>query len=66
MKISVDPSRCYGSHDCVHRAPSVFTLVNGYVALIPGREDAGDEPEVREAAMWCPSQAIALGESVSR
>ena len=31
MRISVDPEQCYGSGDCVHRAPSVFTQVDGRV-----------------------------------
>ncbi|UXI83181.1 ferredoxin, partial [Streptomyces vinaceusdrappus] len=38
MRISVDPEQCYGSGDCVHRAPSVFTQVDGLGAVIPGRE----------------------------
>ncbi|MFJ5260927.1 ferredoxin [Streptomyces sp. NPDC088387] len=62
MKISVDPSQCYGSGDCVYRAPDVFTVADGFGSVIPGREDAGDAPEVREAVEGCPSQAITLGE----
>ncbi|MCH0562874.1 MULTISPECIES: ferredoxin [unclassified Streptomyces] len=61
MKISVDPERCYGSGDCVYRVPSVFTVVDGFGAVLPGREDAGDDPAVRSAAEGCPSQAITLG-----
>jgi ferredoxin len=62
MRISVDPGLCYGSRDCVHRVPSVFTTVDGFGAVIPGREDAGDDQRVRDAAQWCPSQAITLTE----
>ncbi|MBN0046973.1 ferredoxin [Streptomyces actuosus] len=61
MKISVDPERCYGSGDCVYRVPSVFTVVDGFGAVLPGREDDGDDPAVRRAAEGCPSQAIMLG-----
>ncbi|WP_155055666.1 ferredoxin [Streptomyces blattellae] len=60
MKVSVDPDRCYGSGDCVYRVPSVFTTEGGFGAVIPGREDTGDDPRVREAAEGCPSQAITI------
>ncbi|GAB7103014.1 ferredoxin [Streptomyces phaeofaciens JCM 4814] len=60
MKVSVDPDRCYGSGECAYRAPSVFTEVDGFGTVLPGREQTGDEPEVREAAEHCPSQAIRL------
>ncbi|WAZ22870.1 ferredoxin [Streptomyces cinnabarinus] len=60
-KVSVDPELCYGSGECVHRVPSVFTAADGFGAVIAGREDSGAEPEVREAAEQCPSQAIVLG-----
>jgi ferredoxin len=62
MKVSVDPDVCYGSGDCGIRVPTVFALVDGYGTVLPGREGAGDEPEVREAADWCPSQAIRFSE----
>ncbi|MEU9213117.1 ferredoxin [Streptomyces sp. NPDC048415] len=62
MKVSVDPNVCYGSGDCAIRVPAVFALVDGYGTVLPGREDAGDEPEVQEAADWCPSQAIRFTE----
>ncbi|KUO21454.1 ferredoxin [Streptomyces dysideae] len=62
MRITVDPGLCYGSGECVYRLPSVFTVVDGFGAVIPGHENAGDDPEVREAAEKCPSQAITVGE----
>jgi ferredoxin len=66
VRISIDPELCYGSHECVYRLPSVFTVVDGFGAVIPGREDADDDPEVRsavrDAAERCPSQAITIGE----
>lgn len=64
-KVSVDPELCYGSGECVYRVPSVFTVKDGFGAVVPGREDSGDEPGVREAAEKCPSQAIGLTESPS-
>ncbi|MFE0806901.1 ferredoxin [Streptomyces sp. NPDC058794] len=60
MRISVDPEQCYGSGDCVHRAPSVFTRVDGLGAVIPGREHALDVPRVREAVEGCPAAAITV------
>ncbi|TDT28649.1 ferredoxin [Streptomyces sp. BK208] len=60
MRIVLDPEQCYGSGDCVHRAPAVFTKVDGLGAVIPGREHDVDAPRVREAAEGCPSAAITL------
>lgn len=62
-RVSVDQELCYGSGECVYRLPSVFTAKDGFGAVLPGREDSGDDPGVREAAEKCPSQAIALTES---
>ncbi|GAA3224948.1 ferredoxin [Streptomyces thermocoprophilus] len=62
----MDPERCYGSGDCVYRVPAVFTVVDGFGAVLPGREDAADDPELREALReaveGCPSQAISIVE----
>ncbi|MGX1132108.1 ferredoxin [Streptomyces glaucescens] len=60
MKVRVDPELCYGSGDCVYRAPHVFTVMDGFGAVLPGREETDDDPRVREAAEGCPSQAITL------
>ncbi|MEV0174438.1 ferredoxin [Streptomyces sp. NPDC050803] len=60
MKVSVDSELCYGSGECVYRVPSVFTVEDGFGAVVAGREDTGDDPEVREAAEKCPSQAILI------
>ncbi|MEU6505825.1 MULTISPECIES: ferredoxin [Streptomyces] len=61
MKVSVDRALCYGSAECAHRAPAVFAFEDGYGVVRPGRAESGDDPEVREAAEKCPSQAIVLG-----
>ncbi|MCM1973229.1 ferredoxin [Streptomyces sp. G1] len=60
-KVFVDPELCYGSGECVYRVPSVFTVADGFGAVKEGREDSGNDPQVREAAEKCPSQAIVLG-----
>ena len=62
MKVSVDRGVCYGSAECAHRVPSVFAFEDGYGVVRPGREGAGEDPAVREAAEKCPSQAILLTE----
>ncbi|SOD85199.1 ferredoxin [Streptomyces sp. Ag109_G2-15] len=62
MKVSVDRGVCYGSAECAHRAPSVFAFEDGYGVVRPGRDEAGEDPQVREAAEKCPSQAIVLTE----
>jgi ferredoxin len=63
MKVSVDRALCYGSAECAHRAPAVFEFVDGFGAVRPGREQAGEEPAILEAVEKCPSQAISLTES---
>ncbi|MFJ5774785.1 ferredoxin [Streptomyces sp. NPDC093094] len=60
MKVTVDPELCYGSGDCVYRLPTVFTVVDGFGAVLPGREGTGADPLVRDAADKCPSQAIRI------
>ncbi|WP_406007640.1 ferredoxin [Streptomyces sp. NBC_00637] len=60
MTVSVNRELCYGSGECAFRLPSVFTAADGFGAVLPGREDTGDDPEVRDAAERCPSQAISL------
>ncbi|GGX16164.1 ferredoxin [Streptomyces lomondensis] len=60
MKVSVDRELCYGSAECVHRAPAVFEFVDGFGVVRPGREETGDDPEILEAAEKCPSQAIRI------
>ncbi|MEU0387996.1 ferredoxin [Streptomyces chartreusis] len=60
QRVAVDRELCYGSAECVHRAPAVFAFVDGFGVVRPGHEEAGDAPEVREAAEKCPSQAISI------
>jgi ferredoxin len=62
MKVSVDRSLCYGSAECAHRAPEVFAFEDGYGVVRPGHEESAGDPQVREAAERCPSQAIQLME----
>jgi ferredoxin len=66
MEVSVDRELCYGSAECAHRAPAVFEFVDGFGVVRPGRERAGDDPEVLEAAEKCPSQAIRIASPTDR
>lgn len=61
MHIDIDKDVCIGAGQCALAAPGVFTQDDdGYSALLPGREDGGGDPMIREAARACPVSAIAL------
>ncbi|MFJ7081887.1 ferredoxin [Streptomyces griseus] len=64
MLISVDSDRCIGSAQCAVTVPSVFEQdEDGLATVIPGREDGGGEPLVREAVRACPVRAIVMKET---
>jgi ferredoxin len=64
--IDIDHDLCVGAGQCALVAPSVFTQDDdGFSALIPGREDGGGDPMVREAARACPVSAITVSETGS-
>ena len=55
----VDPARCQGHARCWALAPETFEIdEEGYSHVIAGREDSGDEPNVRKAIRNCPERAI--------
>jgi ferredoxin len=59
MRVKVDTERCVGAGMCALTAPSVFTQDDdGFSEVIPGREDGGGDPLVREAVRACPVQAV--------
>ncbi|MEU5085460.1 ferredoxin [Streptomyces sp. NPDC021356] len=63
MRIDIDKDRCIGAGQCALAAPGVFTQDDdGFSSLIPGREDGGGDPMVREAARACPVGAITVTE----
>ncbi|GGL63832.1 ferredoxin [Streptomyces fumigatiscleroticus] len=65
MRIDIDKDVCIGAGQCALTAPDVFTQDDeGYSTLLPGREDGGDSPLVREAARACPVAAITVSETV--
>ncbi|MDN0197730.1 ferredoxin [Streptomyces sp. S.PNR 29] len=66
MRIDIDKDLCIGAGQCALTAPDVFTQDDdGYSSLLPGREDGGGSPLVREAARSCPVGAITVSETVS-
>ncbi|MFJ2606251.1 ferredoxin [Streptomyces sp. NPDC091279] len=61
MHIDIDTDVCIGAGQCALTAPDVFTQDDdGYSTLLPGREDGGGNPMVREAARACPVRAISV------
>ncbi|ANZ15443.1 ferredoxin [Streptomyces noursei] len=63
MRITIDTNVCIGAGQCALTAPSVFTQDDeGFSALLPGREDGGGDPLVREAVRACPVGAIKITE----
>ncbi|MBT2411162.1 ferredoxin [Streptomyces sp. ISL-12] len=59
MRIDIDKDVCIGAGQCALTAPDVFTQDDdGYGAVLPGREDGGGSPLVREAARACPVGAV--------
>ncbi|GCB43592.1 ferredoxin [Streptomyces sp. NL15-2K] len=65
MHIDIDTDVCVGAGQCALAAPGVFTQDDdGYSTLLPGREDGGGDPMVREAARACPVGAITVSETV--
>ncbi|WP_329223105.1 ferredoxin [Streptomyces sp. NBC_01485] len=64
MRIDIDTHVCIGAGQCALAAPSVFTQDDdGFSALLPGREDGGGDPMIREAARACPVGAIKVSET---
>ncbi|MGC9539485.1 ferredoxin [Streptomyces sp. UG1] len=62
-RIDIDHDLCIGAGQCALAAPSVFTQDDdGFSALIPGREDGGGDPMVREAVRACPVGAITMSD----
>ncbi|GAA2274393.1 ferredoxin [Streptomyces ruber] len=63
LHIDIDKDVCIGAGQCALTAPEVFTQDDdGFSTLVPGREDGGGDPLVREAARACPVGAIAVAE----
>lgn len=61
MAIHIEKDRCVGAGMCALTAPGVFTQDDdGLSEVLPGRQDGGGDPLVREAARACPVQAITV------
>jgi ferredoxin len=67
MKLRVDLTLCQGHGVCVEDAPELFELVDGghagqqarvKVASVPPQHEAA----ARNAAIYCPTQAISIDE----
>lgn len=63
LRVTVDMERCVGAGMCALTAPSVFTQDDdGFSEVLPGREDGGGDPLVREAVRACPVRAVSVEE----
>jgi ferredoxin len=61
MEITIDKDICVGAGMCALTAPRVFTQDDdGLSEVLPGLQDGGGDPLVREAARACPVRAISL------
>ena len=66
LSISIDQDACIGAGQCALTAPGVFTQDDdGFSQILPGKEDGGGDPLVREAARACPVSAITVSEKGS-
>lgn len=64
IDIAIDKDVCIGAGQCALTAPGVFTQDDdGFSEVLPGREDGGGAPLVREAARACPVGAITVSEA---
>ncbi|MEU1271576.1 ferredoxin [Streptomyces sp. NPDC005799] len=62
-RIEIDRDVCIGAGQCALAAPKVFAQDDdGFSTLLPGREEGGGDPMVREAARACPVSAITVAE----
>ncbi|MCY0938813.1 ferredoxin [Streptomyces sp. H34-S4] len=62
-RVSVDTDVCIGAGQCALTAPGVFTQdEDGFGAVLPGFEDGGGSPLLREAARACPVSAVTVDE----
>ncbi|MEV5986686.1 ferredoxin [Streptomyces sp. NPDC052051] len=61
MTITIDKDVCVGAGQCALTAPGVFTQDDdGFSEVLPGKENGGGDPLLREAVRACPVSAISL------
>ncbi|MFG2497981.1 ferredoxin [Streptomyces sp. NPDC048441] len=61
VRVHVEKERCVGAGMCALTAPGVFTQDDdGFSEVLPGQEDGGGDPLVREAVRACPVRAVTV------
>jgi ferredoxin len=66
MKVGVDRTRCVAVGNCAASAPAVFDQSDGdgTVVVLDQNPPADEHERVREAALLCPAEAIAVREDL--
>ncbi len=59
LRISIDPTKCMASGNCLFWAPGVFDIGEDNIAFVVD-PTAGSERQIEQAADGCPTQAISL------
>jgi ferredoxin len=62
-RVSVDPERCIGSGLCASTAPRSFQLVGNLSR--PVKEVTEPDDAVRDAADFCPAEAIEVRDAIT-
>lgn len=62
LRVQVDRSRCIGSGNCIHLAPTAFDWKEGEHKVDVADITSVDEEQLREAAYACPTRAIEVEE----
>ncbi len=63
MKVYVDPNICGGTGLCVDTCPDIFELNEDSISIVKvGEVPINSQPDCREAADDCPTNAIIIEE----
>jgi ferredoxin len=62
-RVAIDPAKCQGHGRCVIIAPKYFDMDDsGFGVVCHAEVDGGDWPDVDEAVLSCPENAITVSD----